>query len=156
MWRHSVAGSSRSIETLTDLKTFVCLKGESLWMPTWITPSTRQWRACFKSSSEASSRCATKICWSCFGRRSCREFWWAKESTTGRSSNRYSQEGLILLFVCQHRRQNDHVSFYCAQNTFYEGFYHAGHPTIQMFWEVFDELTEDQRKDFLCKYQPSF
>ncbi|XP_072241436.1 probable E3 ubiquitin-protein ligase HERC3 [Leuresthes tenuis] len=35
------------------------------------------------------------------------------------------------------------------QNTVYEGFYHAGHPTIQMFWEVFDELTEDQRKDFL-------
>ncbi|XP_037623787.1 probable E3 ubiquitin-protein ligase HERC3 [Sebastes umbrosus] len=25
----------------------------------------------------------------------------------------------------------------------------VGYPTIQMFWEVFDELTEDQRKDFL-------
>ncbi|KAM8750883.1 putative E3 ubiquitin-protein ligase HERC3 isoform 2-T2 [Acanthopagrus schlegelii] len=35
------------------------------------------------------------------------------------------------------------------QNTLYEGIYHAGHPNIQMFWEVFDELTEDQRKDFI-------
>uniref|UniRef100_A0A671UQS6 HECT-type E3 ubiquitin transferase n=2 Tax=Sparus aurata TaxID=8175 RepID=A0A671UQS6_SPAAU len=35
------------------------------------------------------------------------------------------------------------------QNTHYGGIYHAGHPNIQMFWEVFDELTEDQRKDFL-------
>ncbi|XP_073327615.1 probable E3 ubiquitin-protein ligase HERC4 [Pagrus major] len=35
------------------------------------------------------------------------------------------------------------------QNTSYEGEYHAGHPTIQMFWEVFDELNEDQKKAFL-------
>ncbi|XP_028264081.1 probable E3 ubiquitin-protein ligase HERC3 isoform X2 [Parambassis ranga] len=35
------------------------------------------------------------------------------------------------------------------QNTLYDGYYHPGHPTIRMFWEVFDELTEDQRKDFL-------
>ncbi|KAM3610146.1 uncharacterized protein V6R79_026111 [Siganus canaliculatus] len=35
------------------------------------------------------------------------------------------------------------------QNTLYEPLYHAGHPTIQMFWEVFDELTEDQRKNFI-------
>nr|XP_046250581.1 probable E3 ubiquitin-protein ligase HERC4 [Scatophagus argus] len=35
------------------------------------------------------------------------------------------------------------------QNTVYEWFYHVDHPTIQMFWEVFDELTEDQRKDFI-------
>ncbi|XP_073327616.1 probable E3 ubiquitin-protein ligase HERC4 [Pagrus major] len=35
------------------------------------------------------------------------------------------------------------------QNTLYRGEYHPGHPNIQMFWEVFDELTEDQRKDFL-------
>lgn len=30
--------------------------------------------------------------------------------------------------------------------------YHGGHPNILMFWEVFDELTEELRKDFLCKY----
>ncbi|XP_070686885.1 probable E3 ubiquitin-protein ligase HERC4 [Pempheris klunzingeri] len=35
------------------------------------------------------------------------------------------------------------------QNTGYEGQYSVGHPTIQMFWEVFDELTEVQRKVFL-------
>uniref|UniRef100_A0A3B4TDV0 Probable E3 ubiquitin-protein ligase HERC4 n=1 Tax=Seriola dumerili TaxID=41447 RepID=A0A3B4TDV0_SERDU len=34
------------------------------------------------------------------------------------------------------------------RNTVYEGYY-DGHPTIQMFWEVFDELTEEQKKDFL-------
>ncbi|KAK9517170.1 hypothetical protein VZT92_025058 [Zoarces viviparus] len=37
------------------------------------------------------------------------------------------------------------------QNTGYEGVYNTTppHPTIQMFWEVFDELTEDQKKAFL-------
>ncbi|XP_071362163.1 probable E3 ubiquitin-protein ligase HERC3 [Trachinotus anak] len=35
------------------------------------------------------------------------------------------------------------------KNTGYEGVYHVGHPNIQMFWEVFDELTEDQKKTFL-------
>ncbi|XP_070828128.1 probable E3 ubiquitin-protein ligase HERC4 [Chaetodon trifascialis] len=35
------------------------------------------------------------------------------------------------------------------QNTGYEGGYHVGHPTIQIFWEVFDELSEDQKKAFL-------
>ncbi|KAE8295842.1 E3 ISG15--protein ligase HERC5 [Larimichthys crocea] len=35
------------------------------------------------------------------------------------------------------------------QNTSYEGDFHAGHPTIQMFWEVFDELNETQKKAFL-------
>ncbi|XP_054475896.1 probable E3 ubiquitin-protein ligase HERC4 isoform X2 [Anoplopoma fimbria] len=37
------------------------------------------------------------------------------------------------------------------QNTGYEGEYNTTppHPTIQMFWEVFDELTEDQKKAFL-------
>ncbi|XP_045892497.1 probable E3 ubiquitin-protein ligase HERC4 [Micropterus dolomieu] len=34
------------------------------------------------------------------------------------------------------------------QNTLYELQY-IGHPIMQMFWEVFDELTEDQKKDFL-------
>ncbi|KAA8578154.1 hypothetical protein FQN60_016006 [Etheostoma spectabile] len=33
------------------------------------------------------------------------------------------------------------------QNTEWE--LRVGYPTMQMFWEVFDELTEDQRKDFL-------
>ncbi|KAM4572310.1 putative E3 ubiquitin-protein ligase HERC4 [Odontesthes bonariensis] len=46
--------------------------------------------------------------------------------------------------------QEDYNWVKLKKNTVYEGFfYHAGHPTIQMFWEVFDELTEDQRKDFL-------
>ncbi|XP_077938590.1 putative E3 ubiquitin-protein ligase HERC4 isoform X1 [Gasterosteus aculeatus] len=37
------------------------------------------------------------------------------------------------------------------QNTGYEGVYRTTppHPTIQMFWEVLDELTEDQRRAFL-------
>ncbi|XP_070686886.1 probable E3 ubiquitin-protein ligase HERC4 [Pempheris klunzingeri] len=35
------------------------------------------------------------------------------------------------------------------QNTVYGQRYHAEHPTIQMFWEVFGELTEEQRKDFI-------
>ncbi|XP_078139122.1 putative E3 ubiquitin-protein ligase HERC3 [Centroberyx gerrardi] len=35
------------------------------------------------------------------------------------------------------------------QNTVYEGGYHGRHPTILMFWEVFEELTEDQKKAFL-------
>ncbi|KAM4572309.1 putative E3 ubiquitin-protein ligase HERC4 [Odontesthes bonariensis] len=35
------------------------------------------------------------------------------------------------------------------QNTVYEGEYHVSHPNIQMFWEVFDELTENQKKAFL-------
>ncbi|XP_069571291.1 probable E3 ubiquitin-protein ligase HERC3 isoform X1 [Brachyistius frenatus] len=34
------------------------------------------------------------------------------------------------------------------KNTVYEAYYRS-HPTIQMFWEVFGELTEDQRKDFI-------
>ncbi|XP_049430285.1 probable E3 ubiquitin-protein ligase HERC3 [Epinephelus fuscoguttatus] len=33
------------------------------------------------------------------------------------------------------------------QNTMWD--LRIGYPTTQMFWEVFDELTEDQRKDFL-------
>ncbi|XP_039989978.1 probable E3 ubiquitin-protein ligase HERC3 isoform X2 [Xiphias gladius] len=35
------------------------------------------------------------------------------------------------------------------QNTVYNWQYYIDHPTIQMFWEVFDELTEEQKKDFL-------
>uniref|UniRef100_A0A8C6U2Z4 HECT-type E3 ubiquitin transferase n=1 Tax=Neogobius melanostomus TaxID=47308 RepID=A0A8C6U2Z4_9GOBI len=34
------------------------------------------------------------------------------------------------------------------QNTVYEGEYHADHPTIVAFWQVFEELTEEQRKGF--------
>ncbi|XP_038161517.1 probable E3 ubiquitin-protein ligase HERC4 [Cyprinodon tularosa] len=35
------------------------------------------------------------------------------------------------------------------QSTIYEGQFNADHPTIQTFWEVFDELTENQKKTFL-------
>ncbi|KAM3875257.1 uncharacterized protein ACN63O_000311 [Diretmus argenteus] len=35
------------------------------------------------------------------------------------------------------------------QNTVYEGVYHAMHPNILHFWEVFEELTADQKKAFL-------
>ncbi|KAI4884474.1 hypothetical protein NFI96_014102 [Prochilodus magdalenae] len=35
------------------------------------------------------------------------------------------------------------------QNTVYDGLYHVRHPTIITFWEVFEELTEEQRKAFL-------
>ncbi|XP_029115119.1 E3 ISG15--protein ligase Herc6-like [Scleropages formosus] len=35
------------------------------------------------------------------------------------------------------------------QNTTYEGKYHQRHPNIIRFWEVFNDLTEDQKKAFL-------
>ncbi|KAK7891978.1 hypothetical protein WMY93_023941 [Mugilogobius chulae] len=35
------------------------------------------------------------------------------------------------------------------ENTVYDFGYHKRHPTIQMFWEVFEELNEEQKKDFL-------
>ncbi|XP_071362182.1 probable E3 ubiquitin-protein ligase HERC3 isoform X2 [Trachinotus anak] len=35
------------------------------------------------------------------------------------------------------------------QNTAYEWQFYDGHPTILMFWEVFDELSEELKKDFL-------
>nr|UVH33433.1 HERC7 [Carassius auratus] len=35
------------------------------------------------------------------------------------------------------------------QNTTYEGLFYAEHPTIILFWEVFDELTPNEKKAFL-------
>ncbi|XP_056109544.1 E3 ISG15--protein ligase HERC5 isoform X2 [Rhinichthys klamathensis goyatoka] len=35
------------------------------------------------------------------------------------------------------------------KNTTYEGSFHAKHPTIISFWEVFDELTPNEKKGFL-------
>uniref|UniRef100_A0A667YJG6 HECT domain-containing protein n=1 Tax=Myripristis murdjan TaxID=586833 RepID=A0A667YJG6_9TELE len=35
------------------------------------------------------------------------------------------------------------------QNTVYQDFYHKEHPTILMFWDVFAELTEEQKKALL-------
>ncbi|KAB7500915.1 putative E3 ubiquitin-protein ligase HERC4 [Armadillidium nasatum] len=35
------------------------------------------------------------------------------------------------------------------QNTVYKGEYYADHPTIQIFWEAFDELSHEQKKKFL-------
>lgn len=35
------------------------------------------------------------------------------------------------------------------QNTVYEGEYHAGHPNITTFWEVFEKLTTEEKKKFL-------
>ncbi|KAL7877120.1 hypothetical protein SRHO_G00037630 [Serrasalmus rhombeus] len=35
------------------------------------------------------------------------------------------------------------------QNTVYDGQFHVGHPTIVTFWEVFEELTDEQKKAFL-------
>ncbi|XP_016326154.1 probable E3 ubiquitin-protein ligase HERC4, partial [Sinocyclocheilus anshuiensis] len=35
------------------------------------------------------------------------------------------------------------------QNTTYEGSFYAGHPTIISFWEVFDDLTSNEKKAFL-------
>ncbi|XP_048052221.1 probable E3 ubiquitin-protein ligase HERC4 isoform X3 [Megalobrama amblycephala] len=35
------------------------------------------------------------------------------------------------------------------QNTTYEGLFYAEHPTIISFWEVFDELTSNEKKAFL-------
>ncbi|KAM7396239.1 hypothetical protein PAMP_019296 [Pampus punctatissimus] len=41
------------------------------------------------------------------------------------------------------------LAWFPSNNAVYEFGYHVSHPNILMFWEVFDELTEDQRKDFL-------
>ncbi|KAJ0041685.1 hypothetical protein NL108_008462, partial [Boleophthalmus pectinirostris] len=41
----------------------------------------------------------------------------------------------------------DWASF--KENTVYECEYHKDHPIIQMFWEVFEELSEEEKKDFL-------
>lgn len=41
----------------------------------------------------------------------------------------------------------DWTSF--KQNTVYALEYHKEHPTILMLWEIFEELTEEQKKDFL-------
>ena len=86
-------------ENVCWIETLIFLTGRSLWMPMWITSSTHQWRACFRSLSEVSSRCVTEV-WShtCFSRRSCRWCWWAKMSTTGQSWNRYRQKLKLLLF----------------------------------------------------------
>ncbi|XP_039986682.1 probable E3 ubiquitin-protein ligase HERC6 [Xiphias gladius] len=35
------------------------------------------------------------------------------------------------------------------ENTVYEGEYHAGHPNIITFWEVFEKLTAEEKKKFL-------
>ncbi|XP_072248664.1 probable E3 ubiquitin-protein ligase HERC4 isoform X2 [Leuresthes tenuis] len=35
------------------------------------------------------------------------------------------------------------------KNTVYEGEYHAGHPNITTFWEVFEKLTAEEKKKFL-------
>ncbi|KAK1791939.1 hypothetical protein P4O66_013913 [Electrophorus voltai] len=35
------------------------------------------------------------------------------------------------------------------KNTSYEGFFHARHPTIVSFWEVFDELSDNHKRNFL-------
>uniref|UniRef100_A0A3P8SEP8 HECT domain-containing protein n=1 Tax=Amphiprion percula TaxID=161767 RepID=A0A3P8SEP8_AMPPE len=35
------------------------------------------------------------------------------------------------------------------QNTRYQGDFHPNHRTVQMFWEVFEELSENQKKAFL-------
>nr|XP_015200080.1 PREDICTED: probable E3 ubiquitin-protein ligase HERC6 [Lepisosteus oculatus] len=35
------------------------------------------------------------------------------------------------------------------QNTLYEGEYHANHANIRLFWEVFDELSTEEKKSFL-------
>ena len=65
---------------------------------------------------------------------------------------------LLMSFIWTHmiitvyQTCNCNNLFHCFQNTVYEGGYHPDHPTIQMFWEVFDELNEDQKKAFLCKY----
>lgn len=35
------------------------------------------------------------------------------------------------------------------RNTVYDGDYHAGHPTIITFWEVFENLSAEEKKKFL-------
>lgn len=66
------------------------------------------------------------------------------------------QQNTCVLYMCltllTHLQKNN---FHCLQNTVYE-LEHVRHSTIKMFWEVFDELTEEQRKDFLRKYLPNF
>jgi len=37
----------------------------------------------------------------------------------------------------------------------YEGEYHDEHPNILSFWEVFEDLTPQEKKKFLRKYETS-
>lgn len=39
------------------------------------------------------------------------------------------------------------------QNTLYHGEYHAAHPNIVTFWQVFENLTEEEKKKFYCKWK---
>lgn len=42
---------------------------------------------------------------------------------------------------------------FSSQNTVYDGEYHANHPNIVTFWQVFENLTEEEKKKFYCKWQ---
>lgn len=44
------------------------------------------------------------------------------------------------------------ASFFKKQNTVYKKEYHATHPTIVTFWEVFAKLSAEEKKKFLCTY----
>lgn len=37
------------------------------------------------------------------------------------------------------------------QNTVYDGEYHADHPNIVTFWQVFAKLAEEEKQKFYCK-----
>jgi hypothetical protein len=40
--------------------------------------------------------------------------------------------------------------FHMLQNTEYKGDYHRYHQTIKHFWDVFHDLTLEDKKKFLC------
>lgn len=44
------------------------------------------------------------------------------------------------------------VSLHNEQNATYEDRFHANHPMIVAFWEVFEELSDQDKKAFLCEY----
>lgn len=44
------------------------------------------------------------------------------------------------------------LNYSSTQNTLYKGDYHAEHPNIITFWEVFEELTAEEKKKFLCAF----
>ena len=49
-----------------------------------------------------------------------------------------------------------YILFRFLQDAQYKAEYHAEHPTIKFFWEVFHELSDEDKKNFLSKSDPCF
>ena len=59
-----------------------------------------------------------------------------------------------IIIVKKYRIFN--ILFRFLQDAQYKAEYHAEHPTIKFFWEVFHELSDEDKKNFLSKSDPCF